>query len=298
MSRDLKVLLIRPRAILLLCFAFLLSACASRPGPAGGDSELMARYRAYAEAVAAGDLEVAIQYVPASKRQRLESMSESEARAALSVLSPISDLGFKMEWFDGEEAILIVTATVAENDGTGRIKMLREEGDWQILSEMWNLGSGSEFLEERDPPRTDAQKAAIRKLEERGYPMPSGDHLVGSADQGDLEAVRLFLEAGFSIESRDGGGGGTALISASSSGHPHVALFLIEQGADINATDETNSTPLMRAVDDCDMTEVVEVLIARGARLDIKSAGGRTALDLAGWGNCPRNAELIRAAER
>jgi hypothetical protein len=50
----------------------------------------------------------------------------------------------------------------------------------------------------RAPPKNDKERTALHKLRERGYPFPSGDYLVMTAGQGDLELVKLFLEAGYS----------------------------------------------------------------------------------------------------
>jgi len=164
---------------------------------------------------------------------------------------------------------------------------------------MWDIGgdpNDAPVPEEDVPqPKNDEQRAAIRKLREKGYPAPSKDFLVMSAVTGDLQALKLFVEAGYSVDSKSDDGS-PAIVSAAMFNHPDAVEYLIQAGADVNAVDGVNTTALMRIADKCDTTDTVKALLKAGARIDVKSAGGATALEMAEWSECQENAVAIRAS--
>ena len=59
-----------------------------------------------------------------------------------------------------------------------------------------------------------------------------------------------------------------------SSSSVEMAELLIQNGADVNATDKCNCTPLHVAADD--QPKMVELLLKHGARKDMKDASNRT----------------------
>jgi ankyrin repeat protein len=123
------------------------------------------------------------------------------------------------------------------------------------------------------------------------YPVPGAKTpLLYATRTGQLDMVRLLVDAGADIEQTDANGIGpllNAIINASvgdrngGSQHLAVARYLIEHGADINAVDWYGETPLWAAVDlrDLDIAgpaadngidrdqalQLVELLLARGA---------------------------------
>ena len=276
-------------------FACLLSALFASTALLGDDT-LFPLYAQYQKAIAQGDAAAAKFFLSEGKRGQLAGKSNDEALAEMNVLSPKEKLRVHDEIFDGDDATLIVRALVAESDSTGRIQFVRESGTWKILSEMWDMGGAPEDAGPSQviQPKTPEQRQAIRKLREKGFPQPTADFLVMTAGSGDLEAVKLFLAAGYSVDTSDGGT--PAIVSAASSGHGDVVLFLIEQGANVNAEDEAHTTALMRIADKCDATDIVRALLEAGAKTDGKSAGGATALQLAEWSNCTGNADAILGA--
>lgn len=262
---------------------------------AGDESPLFDVYRKYSAAIDDGDLAAAKKHLSAGKLKTLASMSNAEALATIETLSPKDDLKLHKEIVDGDDATLVVTAKVAETDSAGRIEFVREDGKWKILSELWDIG-GDPDTPPGDPvpqPKDDKQRAALRQLRERGFAAPGPEFLVMSAASGDLEAVKLFVAAGYSPDTR--GQGSPAIVSAAMAGHGAVVMYLIEAGADVNAQDEVQTTALMRIAEKCDHIDVVRALLKAGAKTDGQSAGGSTALQLAEWSNCTENAELIRS---
>jgi ankyrin repeat protein len=73
------------------------------------------------------------------------------------------------------------------------------------------------------------------------------DHraIAQAAENGNLPAVRLMLDVGFPLNAKVGDDGATPLHAAASAGAVDLVAFLLERGADIEATDTTwGATPL------------------------------------------------------
>jgi hypothetical protein len=277
-----------------LRFAFFCAAATMAASLHAG--ELFPIYESYQKAITQGDAAGAKFYLSAGRRAQLSKMSSTAALAEMDVLSPKENLRAHEEVIEGDDATLIVRADVAENDSTGRIQFVKEQGTWKILSEMWDLGGAPEDegpSEKVRQPENDAQRDALRKLREMGFPHPTANFLVMSAVQGNLEAVKLFVAAGYSPDTKDRES--PAIVSAAMFGQPHVVMYLIEAGADVNAVDDVNTTALMRLADKCDQTATIQALLKAGAKTKVKSAGGADAAQLAEWSNCTDNVKAIRA---
>jgi hypothetical protein len=280
-----------PRGLRLALF---LGVLVSALGASASTDTLFPIYERYLAAIKAGDLAKAKTFLTAGKAKETKSVAD------LDVISPKNDLAEHDEIIEGDDATLIVTADVGGNASKGTIQFAREGGKWKILSELWELGSDPDEEEEEVndviQPATDAARDAIRKLREKGFPRPTADFLVMTAGTGDLEAVKLFVAAGYSPDTK--ANGTPAIVMAAMSGHTDIVQFLIEKHADVNAVDDVNTTALMRAADNCDATPAIRALLKAGAHTGVKSAGGATALQLAEWSNCTDNAAAIRGAGR
>ena len=275
--------------------ALLLAA--ALPAAAAEEPKLFPIYKKYVAAVEGDNLKAARPFLSSGKRARIDAMKPDEGLAALSTVSPKENIKLHKEVIDGDDATLIVVADVMETKAAGHIQFVREDGEWRILSELWNIaGDPDDPPGDVHQPKNDKERAALRKLRERGYPIPSGDFLVMTAGQGELELVKLFLEAGYSPDTSDGRT--PAIVNAASGGHGKVVLYLIEAGADVNATEEGGITALMRLADKCDQTPAIRALLAAGAKTEGATPGGATALQLAEWSECKDNAELIQAAAK
>ena len=71
--------------------------------------------------------------------------------------------------------------------------------------------------------------------------------------------------------------------------------MLMDAGADVNAAEGDNATPLYFVAGMCAWTSTVTSLLARGAKTAPKTRGGTTALQAAGWANGAQNTKLIPA---
>ena len=72
-------------------------------------------------------------------------------------------------------------------------------------------------------------------------------NLVVAAQEGRIEDVRKYIEAGANIEYQDDQGI-NALIAATQEGHVAIVELLLERGADINKPNADRQTPLLLAV--------------------------------------------------
>jgi len=103
--------------------------------------------------------------------------------------------------------------------------------------------------------------------------------------------VRLLLAAGVPIDSRSQGS--TALIAAIRGKYKKLTQLLIDAGANVNAADDNNATPLYFVAEKCSWTDIVRSLLDKGAKTSPKTKGGSTALQAAEWAKCTENAALI-----
>jgi ankyrin repeat protein len=118
------------------------------------------------------------------------------------------------------------------------------------------------------------------------------------AKNGDLEGVkRKFREHGPAILDRRDGMRDTALTWAAWMGHKHVAEYLLDNGADINAIGMTDRTALGWAAQGA-RTEIIQLLLDRGAKTDIKDTAGDTPLAIAQRSTRPEIAGLIANADK
>jgi nucleobase:cation symporter-1, NCS1 family len=269
---------------------------ASAAGVAAGAKETLGKvYLSYLRAVQADDLAAAKGFLAAGALDRIAGLPPAEALSQLDVVSPLDHVAAYDARIDGSDATLIVSAKVQDNDATGTIGLVREEGAWKVRSVLYDIGGGPNAgtLKEALPPAalTAAQRAAWHRLQEKGYPLPGPDFMLPAAAQGQLELVKLFVEAGFSVDSQDQSE--TALIAAAGGGQEAVALWLIASGADVNLVGGSGMTPLLSAAGECGLTEVLRALLAKRARLDVKTPGGATALELARLSGCDANAALL-----
>lgn len=150
--------------------------------------------------------------------------------------------------------------------------------------------------------------------------------LLLAAERGNLEIVRLLIEAGARVNEQDDGGfsalhcaarnsnakvlkilieeyqaelglrlhnGSLSIHSAASRGNAQSVEVLLDAGLSVNATNNDGKTPLHWAAD-AGRWDNVQLLLDRGARTDVKVDGklGLTPLDFAHFGRVKRSSWL------
>lgn len=94
-------------------------------------------------------------------------------------------------------------------------------------------------------------------------------------------AVRLLLDRGANPNQAAANGAKvTALHAAVSSNQPQIAEWLLDAGADVNARQQMDYTPLMGAAANARIA-ILDLLLARGADPALRTADGKSAADLA-----------------
>jgi uncharacterized protein len=121
---------------------------------------------------------------------------------------------------------------------------------------------------------------------------PSGGQTSADIDDYDgySAVVNVLLKNGVDIEARDESGS-TPLIEAAGYGRLAIVQALLKRGANIEARDaQSGVTPLLAAACDCavatmpDTDVVVQLLLERGADIDATDNSGNTALIIASGG--------------
>ncbi len=130
--------------------------------------------------------------------------------------------------------------------------------------------------------------------------------LMLAAGLGNLPSVKLLLAKGADVNASNTFGGRvkfgdialkglTPLMLASPTGSPELIETLIAAGANVNAQDSRGMTPLMFALStENQNVAAAKVLIAAGAKLDIKSTVGETAADWVRKFQHPSSLNLIK----
>ncbi len=121
------------------------------------------------------------------------------------------------------------------------------------------------------------------------------------AHNGNVEIVRMLLDAGAAIEADEIGCYGGKPLHGASEHSPETVKLLLERGADVNSRNVNvgskflGMTPLiMNATQNDDCAEVTELLLAAGADIRATDAQGRSALDHAAAGGRKRIVEVLR----
>ncbi len=118
---------------------------------------------------------------------------------------------------------------------------------------------------------------------------------IDAVEEGNKEAVHLFLQAGFSADTKNPKGV-PLLCLAVRKAHRFLIPELLRKGADINArSDDRGNTALMDAASMC-QADIVHDLLRAGASVDLASKNGQTALILAVGQGCYEVVKLLLEA--
>ncbi len=99
------------------------------------------------------------------------------------------------------------------------------------------------------------------------------DNLVNLAGKGDVDGVRSLLDQGVNVNAKDSALGCTALVYAAQWDKPDVVLLLLARGADINMIGD-GYTPLTMAAF-MGKTDIVRILIDKGADVNKTDENGK-----------------------
>lgn len=107
---------------------------------------------------------------------------------------------------------------------------------------------------------------------------PDWNAAQNAVENGNIDTVRAYLDAGGDVDKRGGSGNMTLLMWAGFSRDDDIAALLIERGADVNVIDSNcRGTALMWAVE-AGATEVVRRVLEKNPVIDHKDSEGETAL--------------------
>jgi len=141
------------------------------------------------------------------------------------------------------------------------------------------LGSGEELFQAIRNGNIAVIKAHLTKSELEARDMRGATPLMHAAAFGNLEALKLILDAGADVNAHNNHNA-TALLWAARD--TERARLLIERGADVNTASTEGQTPLIAAASQRDGSPVVALLIAKGAHIDFEDGRrSSTALNIA-----------------
>ena len=111
---------------------------------------------------------------------------------------------------------------------------------------------------------------------------PSGgaSDIWAAADAGDLGAIERHLANGAAVNGPDGKSGSTPLLRAAGAGRAEAVELLIRRGADVNVVDRARSTPLHAAAF-LGHEKIVHALVQNGADVNAANTRGETPLGVA-----------------
>jgi len=88
-----------------------------------------------------------------------------------------------------------------------------------------------------------------------------------AAQKGNIDVMRVMVDAGLPVDQLTEDGGSTPLNIAAGQGHHDACEWLLDHGADVNYGYGVKATPIFSAIFGGQLP-VVALLIRRGARLD------------------------------
>lgn len=172
------------------------------------------------------------------------------------------------------------------NNGVTALLIAAIQGHEEIVKALLDKGASIELGKYYG--NTALNLAKTKKIKElllkaryaRSGPVSKKDNekLVEAAFYGDLQKVRSLMEKGANIDYRHNSW--TALLFAAQNGHKEVVKVLLAKGAKIDVQAKDGVTALIQACQD-GHAEIVQALLDHGAQIDIQKDDGWTALMVA-----------------
>jgi len=144
---------------------------------------------------------------------------------------------------------------------------------------LWRLKQmGMEFKPEKFRHLVlDGDVDAVKLFIEAGMPVETEEALSVAVGQGNAPMVKLLIDSGADVGKRDAAGQSLVMEATS---HPEVLKLLIDAKADVNIPNEYKMAPLAVAAEQGQM-ESVKMLLAAGAKVNARNPYGGTALQVA-----------------
>jgi len=110
------------------------------------------------------------------------------------------------------------------------------------------------------------------------------DNIIGAVRFGSVEDVRFFIDQGVDVNMIDNNDDLKRMplhLAASDNSNVDVVKYLISEGANVNAEDDSGMTPLHWAIVGNANIDVIKCPIEQGADIHAKSSSGKTPFDIA-----------------
>ena len=265
--------------------------------------------KSFEEAVVEGDLEVVRRYIAAGSdlnRAVAENGSTGLMTAAtfnhteISLLLIESGADLEVKNKDGSTALHVasffgrveivkalldkdVNTGARTNDGSTALSsvMTPFEEMMPVYKFVEGILAPAGFEIDYDLLKKNRPKIAKMLLESGGDASSNlefGKLVAAAVVQGDLGAVRKYLAEGANLNQAIGEDGSTPLQIAAVFDRSEIALFLINEGADIEVKQDDGSTAL-HVASFFGRVEVVKALLAKGADKTVRTNEGNTALE-------------------
>jgi ankyrin repeat protein len=128
-------------------------------------------------------------------------------------------------------------------------------------------------------PKKAREEAARQAVLDAGFPV-TAKWLCNAVSEGNMDAVRLYFDAGFSADTVDGNDVPLICLAARK-GSLDMCRFLVENGADVDKTCRDRGASAMVDAALGKFTDIISFLIEQGADANVRSKDGQSALIIA-----------------
>ena len=159
--------------------------------------------------------------------------------------------------------ILVAAGANVEAEGFMRrtpLSLAAEEGATEIVQILLGPGPVADTSEDGEDKKPPSQSAI------------GSEPLFTAIEKGDVEMVRLLVEAGADVNAAEGFGGNTPLHEAVEKGDAEMVKILVAAGADVEAEGFMSRTPLSLAAEE-GATEIMQILLGPGPDADTSEDG-------------------------